>query len=323
MPGYVKTPGVELVAACDPVEARRREVARFGDLHLYPDYRRMLEAEALDVVSVCSPNRFHADHAVAALEAGAHVLLEKPAALSMAEIARIRAAARASRRILIVGYSHRFHRGNLKAKRMIDEGVIGQPYMIRVRFAHTGPFPGWAKSDWFYDPRLAGGGAMLDMGIHAIDQCLWMCGPVQSVQAVGTTLRKDIRVDDAAVLLLEFAAGRTLGYIEIGWTSPTGFNGVEIMGDAGSILIDYAGAMTLTTGKVTPDAKVRVVRKTRVIDPAPTTGGWRSEVTEVIKCLRKGSDRGQGIDAGGAALAVALAGYESSRTGRRVKPAKR
>ncbi|HOA73390.1 MAG TPA: Gfo/Idh/MocA family oxidoreductase [Phycisphaerae bacterium] len=320
LPGYARQPGVALVAACDPDKKRRAEaVGGFGVERTYADYREMLAVEELDVVSVCSPNRFHAEQAVAALQAGAHVLLEKPAALSMKEIDRIKAAVRKSGKILIVGYSHRFHRGNLKAKKLVESGAIGEPYMIRVRFAHMGPFPGWAKSDWFYKPELAGGGALLDMGIHAIDQCLWFCGPVRSVQATAVTLRKDIQLDDNAVVQLEFANGKTLGYIEVGWTSPTGFNGVEIMGDGGSILIDYANGMTLTTGKVTPNLKARVQRKTRLLDPKPTTGGWSIEVAELVKHIRMKSDRGHGIDAGGAALQVALAAYESSRTGRRVK----
>lgn len=323
LPGYANHPAVELAAACDPVEQRREEaVSRFGVERTYSDYREMLESEQLDVVSVATPNRFHAEQAVAALKAGAHVLLEKPAALSMKEIAQIKAAVGKSGKVLIVGYSHRFHRGNLKAKRMVEAGVIGEPYMIRVRFAHMGPIPGWAKSDWFYEPKLAGGGALLDMGIHAIDQCLWFGGPVRSVQAAAGTLRKDIKLDDNALLVLEFASGKALGYIEVGWTSPTGFNGVEILGDKGSIVIDHANGMTLTTGKSTPDAKARIQRKTKLIDPKPTTGGWSAEVPELIKHIRLGSDRGHGIDAGGAALAVALAAYESSRTGKRVKPAK-
>jgi len=319
LPGYARSPGVAPVAACDPVAERRHEAERLvAGLRTYDDHRRMLKSEPLDVVSVCSPNRFHAEHAVAALQAGAHVLLEKPAALGLKEIAAIRAAQRKSGRQLIVGFSHRFHRGNRKAKQLIDGGVIGRPFMIRLRFAHNGPLPGWAKSDWFYDPKLAGGGALLDMGIHAIDQALWLCGPVRSVQARAATLRKPIKVDDNAILLLEFANGGTLGYIEVGWTSPTGFNGLEVFGDEGSITIDYAGAMTLTTGKVTPDMKARIQRKTRIIDKDPKVGGWVVEVAEAVKAFRRGSDLGTGIDAGGAALAVALAAYESSRTGKRV-----
>lgn len=321
LPGYAKCRGISLVAACDSEPARRREAERLcPGLRTYDDYRKMLSGERVSVVSVCSPNCFHAEHACAALRAGAHVLLEKPAAVSMKEIARIREAVKASRRRLIVGFSHRFKRGNQKVRQLLRDGVIGEPYMIRVRNSHTGPLPGWAKSDWFYDPKLAGGGAMLDMAIHVIDQVLWLLGPVRSVQAIVKTLRKKIKVDDNAVLLLEFARRRALGYVEAGWTSPAGFNGIEIMGDAGCIVQDYAGAgtLTVTTGKVTPDLRVKTGLVTKVVDREANKGAWSVEIAEVVKAFRRNADLGCNIDAGGAAVAVALAGYESWRTGKRV-----
>jgi predicted dehydrogenase len=203
-------------------------------------------------------------------------------------------------------------------RELIASGAIGEPFMFRARFAHSGPLPGWAKSDWFYKKNLAGGGAMLDMGIHAIDQALWHIGPVKFVQAKAETLRKKIEVDDNALLLLEFAGGKALGYIEIGWTSPAGFNGYDIIGDEGWIHIDYAGQLVLTTGKITPDTKARHKLKRRVVDPEPTAGGWRNEVTEVVRAMKRGSDLGIDIDKGGAALQVALAAYQSSQTGKRV-----
>lgn len=319
LPGYAKARGVSLTAACDPARQRWPEARRFGEsLRMYDDYRAMLENESLDVVSVASPNRFHAEHACAALRAGAHVFLEKPPALSMDEIAQIKEAIKQSHRKVIVGFSQRFYRGNQKIQRLLKAGAIGTPYMIRVRLAHAGPYPGWAKDDWFYKPKLAGGGALLDMGIHAIDQALWHMGPARSVQATVRTLRKRIKVEDNAVLLLEFARSRALGYIEVGWTSPAGFSGIEIMGDEGCIVEDYAGALTLTTSKITPDTSAAIRRKTRVVDRHPAVGGWPIEIREVVKAFRSGSDLGIGIDVGGAALAVALAAYESSRTGRRV-----
>jgi predicted dehydrogenase len=161
------------------------------------------------------------------------------------------------------------------------------------------------------------------MAIHAIDQALWHLGPVRSVQAAVKTLRKKIRLDDTAVLLLEFARTRALGYVEAGWTSPAGFNGIEIMGDAGCIIEDYAGAgtLTVTTGKVTPDLRVKTRLVTRIVDRNANEGGWSVEIGEVVRAFRRNTDLGCGIEAGGAALAVALAGYESWRTGRRATPA--
>jgi UDP-N-acetylglucosamine 3-dehydrogenase len=319
LPGYLRTPGVTLTAACDPILQRRKEAQGIAGngLRTYKDHREMLEAEELDVVSVATPNMFHAEHACAALEAGAHVVLEKPAALTMNEIDLIRSAMKASGRLIIVGFSHRFQRGNRKIRRILQSGTIGEPYMIRLRLAHTGPFPGWAKDDWFYDPKLAGGGAMLDLGIHMIDQALWLMGPVRSVQASAGTLRKNIQVDDNAVLLLEFAQN-ALGYIEVSWTSPAGFMGIEVMGDRGCIVQEYAGALRLTTSDARPNLRADRRTHTRVVDPKPTAGGWSTEIQEVVRALRRNDDLESGIDAGAASLEVALAAFESARTGRRV-----
>ncbi len=320
LPGYLKCAGVKLAAACDPEPKRLAEARRIcRDLAVYRDYREMLDAERLDVVSVVSPNRFHADHAVAALEHGAHVLLEKPPVLSMEDVTRIKRVLKRTGRRLIVGFSNRFARGNRKLHKLLTDGAIGRPFMIRIRFAHSGPYPRWGKSDWFYEPKLAGGGALFDMGIHAIDLALWLLGPVKRVQAMARTLRWDIRVDDNAVLLLEFADGKALGYIEVGWTSPSGFAGIEVMGDRGSIVQNHHEALALTTGTASADVRKQPKFRTRVIDRAPTTGGWRTEIGEVVKAFRRGDDLGMGIDTGGQALAVALAAYESSRTGRAVK----
>jgi UDP-N-acetylglucosamine 3-dehydrogenase len=319
LPGYRNCRGAELVAACDTNPKRFPEVRKIHKgVRTYTNYRRMLAENGLDIVSVATPNARHAEHACAALEAGAHVFLEKPAATTMKEIARIKQTLKKTKRQLIVGYSHRFHRGNRKLKQLLAKGTIGEPFMIRLRLAHTGPLPGWAKDGWFHDPKQAAGGAMLDMGIHAIDQCNWLIGPVKHVQAMSRTLRKKIKLDDCAVLLLEFDGGRTLGYIEVGWSSPAGFNGIEVMGDSGCIICDYTHGMTVTTGKVTPNMKSRPRLKTRLVDKAPSTGGWPVEIDEVVKAMRTGDNLGAGIDAGGAALAVALAAYESSKTGKRV-----
>ena len=321
MPGYLKSAGLKLVAGADPMPQRCKEAQTIAgpSFKTYPDHKAMLADQKLDVVSVCTPNRFHAEHAIAALQAGAHVILEKPAALALKEIEAIRQAIKKNGRKLVVGFSHRFQRGNQHMHKLIRCGAIGEPYMIRVRYAHRGPYPGWAKSDWFYQPWLAGGGALLDMGIHAIDQCLWLLGPVVAVQARAETLRKDIEVDDNAIMLLEFERPNAMGYIEVGWTSPAGFVGIEVMGDGGSLRQDYAGSLSLTTGKTSPNAKTRPKLKTRIVDADPTRGGWKTEIQTIIKALKRGDDLECGIDVGGASLAVALAAYESSKTGKRVK----
>ncbi|GMW00704.1 MAG: dehydrogenase [Candidatus Hydrogenedentota bacterium] len=316
IPGYAKDSRSNFAAFADPAKARHTEVLkRYPRAKGYTDYREMLKKEQLDVVSVCTPNYLHAEATIAALEAGCHVLCEKPMAVTLREADRMIAAAKKAKRKLMVGFTHRLYRGPETCKKLLMGNAIGKPFMIRVRFAHGGPIPGWAKDDWFYDKKQAFGGAMFDMGIHAIDQCLWLMGPVASVSATAATLVKKINVDDNAVLMLEFESG-ALGYVEAGWTSQPGFNGIEIYGVKGSIICDYAKGLQLCTGKASAGSDS--VATWKVLDKKPATGGWPVEIAYWLDVVEEKVPFSMDGQAGKDALAVALAAYKSNSTGRKV-----
>lgn len=317
VPGYVKNKYADVVAFADPAAGRHNEMKeQFGDIRGYTTYKEMLAKEKLDVVSVCTPNAAHAPAAIAALAAGCHVLCEKPMATTLKEADAMAEAARAARRKLMVGFTHRLFTGPRKCREMLTNKALGKPFMIRVRFAHGGPYPGWAKDpNTFYDPKTAAGGAMLDMGIHAIDLCHWLFGPVTAVTAKAVTLVKKIAVDDNSVLLLEFRSG-ALGYIEAGWTSKPGFSGVEIYGTEGSLICDYVNGLKLCAGKAS--AGKDSVTEWTMLDDKPTRGGWDGEMDYWMNIVMGKEKLTMDAKAGRAALAVALAAYKSSRTGRRV-----
>jgi UDP-N-acetylglucosamine 3-dehydrogenase len=316
LPGYQKNRRARIVACTDPDPRRWKEVReQFGVQKFYRDYREMLDREELDAVSVCSPNKFHCQQALAAIDKGLHVLCEKPMTLTNAESARVIAAAKKAGRVFMVGFTHRLLRGNMKAREIIRSGALGEPFMVRVRFAHGGPFPGWAKTDWFYNRKLAGGGALLDMGIHAFDLVRFFLGDVARVSASVKTIFKPIEVDDNAVVTLEFKSG-ALGYIEVGWTSLPGFNGAEIYCRKGNIVIDYANGMKLITGAANPSGRHKVNVKKFAF--RPTQGGWSVEMDYFIDCIRKGRKPEMDAVEGAAAVKLSVASYESARTGRRI-----
>ena len=317
LPGYAKRADISRLVGVDPVAERRTEVeGRFAPAATYSDYREMFARERPDFVSVCSPNVFHGEHAVAALQAGAHVLLEKPMTLTLAEAKAVSAAAAAAGKQVMIGFSHRLRQSNQAIKQLLLDGAIGEPFMMRVRFAHGGPFPGWAKSDWFYRPELAGGGALFDMGIHAIDLCEWLIGPITAVTAVMRTLRKPIALDDNAVMAVEFGA-RALGYIEVGWTSGPGFLGLEIYGDAGTIINDYEAPLRICRGVSSPDMQEALAYAWEEIPVAGGPETWEIEIDHFLDTILAGKDFAMGLDAGAAALAVALAAMDSAKNGRR------
>lgn len=316
MPGYARNKHCELVAFADPAPARYKEIAdKFPGVRGYASHDEMLAREKLDVVSVCAPNKYHAQCTIDALKAGCHVLCEKPIAASLQEADRMIAAAKRARKKFMIGFSHRLYRGPIESKGLLQKKMIGKPFMMRIRFAHGGPYPGWAKDKWFYDPDIAAGGAMLDMGIHAIDLALWLYGPIAAVSAKAATLVKRIRVDDNAVLLLEFANG-ALGYIEVGWTSKPGFTGFELYGAEGSLICDYVRGLQLCSGRAS--AGTDSVTEWKMIDDKPAAGGWSIEMDYWIDVVMGKEKLTMDGAAGRAALEVALAAYKSSRIGKRI-----
>ncbi len=314
LPGYQRHPDVEIVALAEIDADRAAKAAeKFEVARTYTDYREMLEKEQLDMVSVCTPNYLHHEMAVAVAGRGINMMLEKPVATSLAEAREIRDAVCAGGGRCMVNFTHRFFDGNVQAKDLLAAGRIGTPFMIRVRFAHRGPEPGWAMSDWFYRRDRAGAGAMLDMGIHAMDICRFLVGEVGSVFGLVGTLRKPIEVDDNAVIGLKFADGRAFGYIEVGWTSGPGFAGVEIYGDDGTILVDYSRGLELIAGTVSPDGKPQTSRE--MLTETPTAGGWARIMKTFIDCVRDGKPTPLTIDDGAAATAIADAIQQSAATG--------
>ena len=219
LPGYLAA-GAELAAVADLDRDRVEDLAdRFPIGSVYTDWREMLAVERPDVVSVCLPNRLHEEATLAALESGAHVLCEKPLAPNAGAAARMFAAAREHGRHLMAAQQYRWDAGTVAAKAAIDAGVVGD-----IRHAEAR----WLRRVLVPRSRLAAdGGVLLDLGVHALDQAMWLMGNPRplSVSAMSATLfaeapgpsgdrRADSpasgMVDDLTVALVRFDGGATL-----------------------------------------------------------------------------------------------------------------
>lgn len=322
LPGYKRLPDlVEVVALCDIDMQILRDVGeRYGVNDRYSDWRELVAREDIDVVSVCTPNYLHTEQTIAALKAGKHVLCEKPMATSVPDAQAMIRASEESGKKLFVGFTHRFMNHNVKAKEMVDAGIIGEPYIMRIRFSHDGPYKSWsAKTDWFFDPQRAHGGALLDMGIHAIDLMRWFFGEVTAVTATCGTYVKDIAVEDTAVLTLEFGP-KKIGYIEVGWSTKPGAIGFELYGTEGTLINDYSTPLRLYLEQ--GQAKVFAVDDyaagwTEITDCQG--GGWDTEIEAFVQSILEDRLISTGGEAGLAAVAVAEAAYESARLGKRIE----
>ena len=211
-------PGAELVAGAN---WRQPSLAAFAERHAVPrtttDWRELAADPGVDAAVVGTPNALHAEQAIAFLEAGKHVLVEKPMARTLAEAEAMVAAARASDAFMMVAHCFRFHPDVRALRARVAAGELGEIVKTRGYGAHAR----WGPSGWFTDPELAGGGALLDMGVHAIDTTRYLLGdpePVRACAAVGTRYG-GYAVDDDAILLVRWSNG-TNSIVEGGWWQP-------------------------------------------------------------------------------------------------------
>lgn len=221
IPEYAANPHVKLVAFCDPVIERAEQFAQLHGGKAYSDYEEMLNKEKPDAVSVCTPNFVHAPAAIAAANAGAHVLVEKPMAASEAECEAMIEAARRTGVLLMVGHNQRYMPPHVKAKEILKSGVLGKVLTFRTSFGHPGP-ESWSadgRESWFFRKREAIMGAMGDLGVHKSDLIRWLLeDEVAEVAAmIGTLDKADTDIDDNATCVLRMRSG-AIGTLVASWT---------------------------------------------------------------------------------------------------------
>jgi len=188
-----------LVAVCDADPGRAAALAADAGARAVPDLDALLDAGPEAVVVATSHDAL-ADAACRALSAGAHVLVEKPAGRTVAEVDRIAAAAGPAGRLVKVGFNHRFHPAIARAIGEAREGLHGEPMFLRGRYGHGGR-PGYDR-EWRADPAISGGGELLDQGMHLLDLSYWLLGPLPLHSALLRTSYWDMPVEDNAVIVL-------------------------------------------------------------------------------------------------------------------------
>ena len=185
--GYQSHPDAEVVAVADTDPVRLQAAA--DELQVpqrYTDARRMLRRENLDIVSIATPNKFHLPLALAAFDAGCHVLCEKPMALNAAEGRRMIAAAKKARRRLMINFSYRFTEQAAALKQQVDSGILGDVYFGRTVWHRRRGIPRFGG--WFGIKKLSGGGPLIDLGVHRLDLALWLMGYPKPQWVMGGTL---------------------------------------------------------------------------------------------------------------------------------------
>lgn len=190
-----------LLACADVSEARANALAGISGAKAFADWRELLALPEIDVVVIATLHDSLAEITFAAVEAGKHVLVEKPAARTPSELEPVMRAAESRGVKVHVGFNHRYHRAFRKAREIYDTGALGELMFIRARYGHGGRI-GYDK-EWRAKPELSGGGELIDQGPHLIDLSRWFLGEFHEVQGFAHTYYWDMPVDDNSFLLLK------------------------------------------------------------------------------------------------------------------------
>lgn len=186
---YKKHPKAEVLALCDVREEETKKLAEeYGVPYVFTDYKKMLEMEELDAVSVCTPNHLHMPMTVAALEAGKHVLCEKPPARNVKEVERMKEAVERTGKKYMTALVQRFSAEGSYIKQLADDGFFGEIYSAVALWRRRKGIPGMGS--WFTQKAKAGGGPVIDIGVHILDLLLYIMGYPKPVSVSAETYAK-------------------------------------------------------------------------------------------------------------------------------------
>ncbi|AYF84941.1 MULTISPECIES: Gfo/Idh/MocA family protein [Bacillus cereus group] len=316
LPEYEANPYVQIVAVCDSNKKRAKEIANNYGVNMYTDYNELINCEELDAVSVCTPNHLHASISIAALQAGIHVLCEKPMATSKADAEMMIGAAEKSGKKLMIGHNQRFVASHQKAKQLIKSGAIGKIYSFRTAFGHSGP-ENWSvdgKESWFFKKEEAFLGAMGDLGVHKADLIRYILN--EEITEVGafveTSAKTFSNVDDCAVCILKSESG-IIGTLAASWSYVSKEdNSTIIYGEKATLRLEDDPTNSLIIQYKNGEVVKYELNK---IQSNATVGQSNSHVIEqfVVSILSDKEPLINGVD-GMKSLEVILAAIQSSET---------
>lgn len=329
---YQKNPHVEIYALCDlNAELLAKRAAEFGVEHTFTNCEDMLKLPEIDAVSVCTWNSAHAPCSIAALNAGKHVLCEKPMAMNAKEAMAMKEAAERNGKLLMIGFVRRFGNDCDILKDMIDNDQFGEIYYAKATYLRRNGNPG----GWFGDKARSGGGPLIDLGVHVIDLSRYLLGGPKPVSVYGATFRKlgnrpDVKggkaylsarandttvcdVEDLATALIRFDNGAVVS-VEASFS-------LNLKKDVGSIELfgTKAGA------KIDPELEMYSELNgymTNVTLTNPTAlsfdGLFAREIDHYVDCVRLGLPCRSPAEDGVTLMKILDAIYESAATGHEV-----
>ena len=308
-----------LAAVADIKINRAQNFAAEYGAEPYADYRALLERTDIDAVSICVPSGLHAAVTLDALDAGKHVLVEKPIALTLADADRMIARAREKGLKLAVVLQNRYNSPMQTLRRLIDEGGLGRLHLGAACVR-------WYRPQSYYEDEWHGtwamdGGALMNQSIHHIDALQWFMGPVQSVSAYTATLAHEMEAEDVGVVALRFANG-ALGTIEgstLTW--PQNLEGsVALFGQHGSVKIGGTALNRIVLWKVDGqlEQEAEILTAQRVDPPSVYGYSHKAVIEDFVHALLEEHPLGTPGEEARKSVALVLAIYESARLGKEI-----
>jgi predicted dehydrogenase len=327
MPGYkaCESEGVRILACADVnADTARLAAEQFDVPHVFTDYRQLLAMDEIDAVSICTPNYLHAQPTIDALEAGKHVLVEKPLAMDAAEGKAMVEAARRTGKKLQVGFMTRFQSAAQALKRFVDAGEMGDIYFARAQAMRRRGIPGWGV---FTQKDKQGGGPLIDIGVHILDLTLWLMGHPKPTYCSGQTYAKFgpregvlglmgqwdpsiftvedfavglIRFDNGATLVLESAfvanqEAREVFNTELfGTEGGCSYNPCKMFFEKHRTLLDATPAFLPQVKAHEAEVKA-FVQAIREDTPVPVTGEQALMTTQIIDAIYRSSEAGREV----------------------------
>ena len=240
----------KIVALCDVDRGKIDSLAHKFGIKAYSDWRDIIKRNDINVIVIATPNKFLKDISLAALDAGKHVLCEKPLGRNAVEAEEIFNKAKDKRKVLMTGFNHRFHTAIYKAKKLVEANEIGELYYLKCTYGHGGR-PGYEK-EWRASKDLCGGGELLDQGVHVVDLFRWFLGEFDEVFGYINTFYWEMEVEDNAFAMFKTRQGQ-LAVMHTSWTQWKNKFTFEIFGEKGYLIVNGLcgsyGAEILKIGK--------------------------------------------------------------------------
>jgi predicted dehydrogenase len=295
--------GSRLTVACDTNLARAEELVKIAQAgRAIADFKQAVADPQVEAVIVATINSALAEVTAAAIRAGKHVIVEKPAGISVEQIDKLIALAQEHDVRVRVGFNHRYHPAFTKAREIFASGVMGEMMFIRARYGHGGRI-GYDK-EWRADPRLSGGGELIDQGIHLIDLAGWFLGEFKKIDGHATTYFWNMPVDDNAFLSLQTAKGQT-AWLHVSCTEWKNLFSFEIYGRHTKLHIEGLGGSygveKLYHYQMKPEMGIP---DTKVYEFPGPDESWRIEMSKFEEDVQKKRTPDAGLKEAKAALVV-------------------